>query len=77
MPLDNIVVKGAREHNLKNIEVAIPRDKLVFDYGHPYTGPPHRCSINCHLSSKSYGLTAFNLLRGTATIRCDVHFLKV
>src|SRR3990170_1706767 len=27
--LDNIIVKGAREHNLKNISVTIPRDKLV------------------------------------------------
>ena len=29
MPLDSIVVNGAREHNLKNINVTIPRDKLV------------------------------------------------
>ncbi len=25
----NIVVKGAREHNLKNIDIEIPRDKLI------------------------------------------------
>src|SRR5574344_821400 len=26
---DKIVIKGAREHNLKNIDLTIPRDKLV------------------------------------------------
>ena len=29
MPQEYIHVKGAREHNLKNIDVTIPRDKLV------------------------------------------------
>lgn len=29
MSAKNIIVKGAREHNLKNVDVEIPRDKLV------------------------------------------------
>ena len=27
--MDNIVIKGAKEHNLKNIDITIPNDKLV------------------------------------------------
>ncbi len=29
MPADRIVVRGAREHNLKNVSIEIPRDRLV------------------------------------------------
>lgn len=29
MPSGELVIKGAREHNLKNVDVTIPRDKLV------------------------------------------------
>ena len=29
MSLEKIIVKGAKEHNLKNIDVEIPREKLV------------------------------------------------
>jgi len=34
MAADKLIIKGAREHNLKNINVEIPRDKLVV-----FTGP--------------------------------------
>ena len=27
--MEKIVIKGAKEHNLKNIDLEIPRDKLV------------------------------------------------
>ena len=29
MPINEIIIKGAREHNLKDIDLTIPRDKLV------------------------------------------------
>ena len=29
MANDKLIVKGARAHNLKNVDVAIPRDRLV------------------------------------------------
>ena len=29
MPIDRITIRGAREHNLKNVMLSIPRDKLV------------------------------------------------
>src|SRR5438309_6455562 len=29
MPLDKIEIRGARQHNLKNIDLTLPRDRLV------------------------------------------------
>ena len=29
MSLDKIIIKGAREHNLKNINIEIPKNKLI------------------------------------------------
>ncbi len=34
MSIDKIVIKGARENNLKNIDISLPRDKLIV-----FTGP--------------------------------------
>src|SRR6266568_3882669 len=34
MPTDQITIRGAREHNLKNVTLSIPRDRLVV-----FTGP--------------------------------------
>ena len=29
MPIDHITIRGAREHNLKDVTLSIPRDRLV------------------------------------------------
>ena len=29
MAIDKIIIKGANEHNLKNVDLEIPRDKLI------------------------------------------------
>ncbi|HXO16911.1 MAG TPA: hypothetical protein VN909_01950, partial [Candidatus Dormibacteraeota bacterium] len=29
MSLDSIVIKGAREHNLKNLDLVLPRNRLI------------------------------------------------
>ncbi len=29
MPIEKIIIKGAREHNLKNIDIELPRDRLI------------------------------------------------
>ena len=31
--MDNIIVKGAKEHNLKNIDVTFPKKSLLFSLG--------------------------------------------
>ena len=36
---DSITIKGAKEHNLKNIDLEIPRDKLVVITGLSGSGP--------------------------------------
>ena len=33
MNINEIVIKGAREHNLKNVNLVIPRNKLIVKIG--------------------------------------------
>ena len=29
MPIDKIIIKGAKAHNLKNVDLVLPRDKMI------------------------------------------------
>ena len=42
---DHIYIKGARENNLKNIDVTIPRDKLVVLTGLSGSGKSSLCLL--------------------------------
>lgn len=42
----SIIIKGARVNNLKNIDVEIPRNKLVVITGLSGSGNPHLLSIH-------------------------------
>ena len=40
---DEIVIRGAREHNLKNLNLTIPRDKLIVFTGLSGSGKSSLC----------------------------------
>ena len=41
---DTIVIRGARENNLKNIDLTIPRDKLVVFTGNTFCVMQKHCN---------------------------------
>ena len=43
MQRNEIVIKGAREHNLKNVDLTIPRDKLIVMTGLSGSGKSSLC----------------------------------
>ena len=49
MGQSSIVIKGAREHNLKNVDVEIPRDELVVITGLSGSGKARLLSTQCML----------------------------
>ena len=54
--MDKIVIKGAREHNLKNIDVELPRDKLVVITGLSGSGKSSLAFDTCLLYTSSWRL---------------------
>ena len=42
-PNNRIVIKGAREHNLKNVDLTLPRDKLIVMTGLSGSGKSQPC----------------------------------
>ena len=84
MPLENIVVRGAREHNLKNINVTIPREKLVVITGVSGSGKSSLAFDTIYAATlrgifvclrpaipRPYGQTGSGLHRGPITCHFD------
>jgi excinuclease ABC subunit A len=57
----SIFIKGAREHNLKNIDVEIPRDKFVVITGLSGSGKSSLAfdTIVCRGAEALYGISFF------------------
>ena len=55
---ENIIVKGARENNLKNIDVSIPRDKLVVLTGLSGCGQSRRWRLTPSMPRDSGGMSS-------------------
>ena len=49
--IDKIVIKGARVHNLKNVDLEIPRDKLVVFTGLSGSGNTTNLSLGISKST--------------------------
>ena len=59
MPQDAIVIKGAREHNLQNVDVTIPRDKLVVITGLSGSGKSSLAFDTIYAEGKSVELCPY------------------
>ena len=69
MAKDRIVIKGAQEHNLKNIDLEIPRDKFVVITGLSGSGKSSWPLIPFMLKGKGVMWNPFLLTPGNSWAR--------
>ena len=71
MPLEvagpKIQVRGAREHNLKNIDVALPRDKLVVITGLSGSGKSSLAFDTIYAEGQRRYVESLRLTRGSSS----------
>ena len=60
MSQKNLIIKGAREHNLKNVDLTIPRDKFVVFTGisQPEAGTELRVEVKLRYLARPVAATA-------------------
>ena len=57
---ENIEIRGARQHNLKNISINIPKDQLIIISGVSGSGKSSLALTLCLLKDKDATLKAFH-----------------
>ena len=73
MPSQKIVIKGAREHNLKNISLEIPRDQLIVFTGLSGSGKSSLVNLICRLYDVDSGSVCVG---GTDVRKYDTEVLR-
>lgn len=64
--MDRIQIKGARTHNLKNIDLDMPRDKLIVITACPARANPRSRSIPCTPKDNAVTWSRCPLMRGNS-----------
>ena len=65
MAVDHITIKGAREHNLKNLSLTLPREKLVVITGLSGSGKSSLAFDTIYAEGQRRYVESFPLTRGS------------
>ena len=77
MAQDKIIVRGAKEHNLKNVNVEIPRNKLVVITGLSGSGKSSLAFDTIYAEDREDMLKAFLPMQECFSVRWTSLMLKV